>query len=74
MTKAEVIEYFGSASKTGRALKITRQAVYDWPDIVPLKSQWRIELMTHGALKSELTKEMERERLAAIRERSNVHS
>jgi hypothetical protein len=71
MTKQEVIEYFGSPSKTGRALKITRQAVYDWPDIVPLKSQWRIELMTHGALKSELTKQMEREHLELIREKSS---
>jgi hypothetical protein len=72
MTKQEVIEFFGSASKTGRALKITRQAVYDWPDIVPLKSQWRIELITRGALKSELTKEMEREHLVLLREKSHA--
>jgi hypothetical protein len=74
MTKKEVIAYFGTQSKASRALKITRQAVCLWPDVLPESAQWRVEIVTRGALKSELSKEMEREHLAAIRERSNVHS
>ena len=71
MTKKDVIDYFGTQSKASRALNITRQAVCLWPAILPETAQWRVEIITRGALKSELTLNLEREHLASIREKSS---
>lgn len=51
MQKKTVIEYFGSASETCKALGITRQYVGQWPDRVPMGMAYKIESVTGGALK-----------------------
>lgn len=51
MQKKTVIEYFGSAGATCKALGITRQYVGQWPDRVPMGMAYKIESVTGGALK-----------------------
>jgi len=55
MTKNDVIEYFGSAAKTARAMRISRAAVCLWPDVLTDAIAFKIELVTKGALKSDET-------------------
>jgi hypothetical protein len=55
MKKTEVIEYFGSAAKTARALRISRAAVCLWPDELSDRTAFIVELATHGALKTDET-------------------
>jgi hypothetical protein len=52
MKKKDAIEYFRSVQLLARALKITRQAVYDWGDEVPEKSALKIERLTKGKLRA----------------------
>ncbi|MBR2252264.1 MAG: Cro/Cl family transcriptional regulator [Neisseriaceae bacterium] len=51
MYKQEVIEYFGSKTKTAKALGITHSAVCYWKEIIPELSAIKLEKMTQGALK-----------------------
>ena len=51
MKKKEVIDYFGSQSATAKALGITRQAVNQWPEMVPPAIAEAIERLSNGALK-----------------------
>ena len=48
-----VIEFFGGAVKTARALKISRQAVYGWihRERIPAWHAYQIEALSGGALK-----------------------
>lgn len=51
MQKSCVIAHFdNSPIKVARALGITRSAVNQWPEIVPLKSALRLQAITRGAL------------------------
>ncbi|WP_430009868.1 Cro/CI family transcriptional regulator [Methylophaga lonarensis] len=55
MDKQTVINFFGGAGKTAEALGISKQAVGQWPSIVPLGRQYQIELLTNGQLKAQKT-------------------
>jgi len=55
MTKSDVIEHFGSAAKTARAMRISRAAVCLWPDVLSDAVAYKVELVTNGALKSDET-------------------
>ena len=50
MKKKDVIKHFGGLKKTADALGIWPQAVYKWPDEVPKATQYRIQVITKGAL------------------------
>lgn len=51
MRKADVLEHFSeSPVAVARALNITRSAVNQWPELVPLKSALRLQALTAGAL------------------------
>ena len=56
MLKTDVIDYFGSAANTARALRISRAAVCLWPDELSEQVAYRVELATSGALKTDETK------------------
>jgi len=56
MTKKEVLEHFGSAAKTARALRISRAAVSVWPDVLSESTAFKVELVTNGILKTDETK------------------
>jgi DNA-binding transcriptional regulator YdaS (Cro superfamily) len=51
MRTSEVIEYFGGVKKVADALEIWPQAVYQWGDIVPEKTAYKIETITNGVLR-----------------------
>lgn len=51
MYKKEVIEYFGSKTKTAKALGITHSAVCYWKEIIPELSAIKLEKITNRALK-----------------------
>lgn len=50
MNKADAIRYFGSPSRLAQALGISRQAVAQWPDVVPLGRAYQIYVLTRGEL------------------------
>lgn len=50
MLKTDVIRYFGSATKTARALGISKSAVSHWPEIVPAIRALQIAYITGGVL------------------------
>lgn len=51
MRKADVLAHFGSSqAAVARALNITKSAVSQWPDLVPLKSALRLQALTNGQL------------------------
>jgi len=53
MKKEDAIKHFGSQSKLAQALGINKQAVHQWPEIVPIGRQYQIEVITNGELKAE---------------------
>ena len=55
MKKLDVIEYFGSAGKVAKALRINPSAITRWGDDVPEQTAFTIELLTKGALKTDET-------------------
>jgi hypothetical protein len=59
MTKTDVINYFGNKTKTARALRISYQAVKNWPVELTDRIAFRVELVTNGALKTNETLLME---------------
>ena len=55
MLKTAVISHFDSSPvAVARALGITRSAVSQWPELVPLKSALRLQALTEGALKVDM--------------------
>ncbi len=51
MRKAEVLSHFDDSPVTvARALGITRSAVNQWPELVPLKSALKLQALTNGSL------------------------
>lgn len=62
MKKSEVIEYFGSAARTARAMHISRAAVSLWPDVLGDNVSFKVELVTGGNLKSDETLRFEADR------------
>ena len=55
MKKVDVINYFGSAAKTARALRMSRAAVCLWPEELSEAQAYKVELVTSGKLKSDET-------------------
>ena len=55
MKKSDVIEYFGSAAKTARALRISPSAVTRWEDDIPDSSAYKVEILSGGKLKTDET-------------------
>lgn len=53
MTKKQAVKYYGTEQAIADALGISRQAVNQWPAIIPLKSQFLLELDTNGKLKAD---------------------
>lgn len=51
MKKTDVLKYFGGALKTARALGISHQAVYAWPERVPERMAYRASIKSGGKLK-----------------------
>ena len=55
MKKSDVVKFFGGYSATARALGMkNRQAVFKWPEVVPLKKALLIQDITKGKLKVKL--------------------
>jgi hypothetical protein len=55
MQKAAVIAHFdNSPVKVARALGITRSAVNQWPELVPLRQALRLQAVTNGDLPVDL--------------------
>ena len=50
MKTKHVLQHFGSASKVATALGISRQAVSQWGEIVPLEAAIAISVVTKGEL------------------------
>jgi len=50
MKKAVVVAYFGNGARVAKALGIKRQAVDQWPDVVPEGRAYKIQVITRGAL------------------------
>ena len=50
MKKQKVIEYFGSANKASKNIGLTRQAVCQWHEVIPVEWALRLDKMTDGAL------------------------
>ena len=53
MDYKDLINYFGGASKAGKALGVCRQGVYKWQDGIPELRQYQIEAVTGGALRAD---------------------
>jgi len=53
MKKQDVIKHFGDEKKTADALGLWPQTVYQWPDIIPKATQYRIQVVTDGVFKVE---------------------
>ena len=52
MTRDEVFQFFGNASKVSRACGLTHSAVLAWR-VVPQQWQFQLERMTGGQLKAD---------------------
>lgn len=50
MTKTEALNFFNGASNLARLLTITPHAIYQWPELVPEKMQWKIALLSSFSL------------------------
>lgn len=50
MNKKVAIDYFGSAAKLAKALGVSRSAVSQWDDTIPLLRAYQIEKITNGRL------------------------
>lgn len=50
MLKEKVIAHFGSQIAVARALNICKQAVSNWPEIVPQGSAYKLQFLTAGIL------------------------
>lgn len=51
MKKADVIRHFGGTQNaTAEALGVTQAAVSAWPDLVPERIAWKVQVITAGRL------------------------
>lgn len=50
MKTKHVLQHFGTATKVAAALGISRQAVSQWGEIVPLEAALAISVVTAGAV------------------------
>lgn len=54
MKSSEAIAYFGGATKIASLLGISKQAVYQWGEDVPLHWQYHFERLSAGKLKPDV--------------------
>ncbi len=59
MYKEDIVEHFGGMSKLVQAFKkagypVTRQGIYQWPEVIPLNRAFQVEKMTRGKMKTDL--------------------
>ncbi|MFB2904898.1 Cro/CI family transcriptional regulator [Aeromonas jandaei] len=52
MRKADVLSYFGNATKTAAALGVHKATVSCWGEVIPKGRAYEIEVLTGGALKA----------------------
>ena len=50
MRKKDVLDHFGTMTKTAEFLGITHQAVSQWPDPIPEGVAYKLQVMTAGKL------------------------
>jgi hypothetical protein len=55
MEKQKVIDHYGSQSKVAQAMKVSRQAVAQWDEIIPEASAMKLHLITNGKLEYDPT-------------------
>ncbi|TBR42181.1 hypothetical protein CBF23_007810 [Marinomonas agarivorans] len=55
MKKTEVLRYFGTQVKLANALGISQASISNWGDIIPEKQALRLEKVTQGALKYDVS-------------------
>lgn len=55
MYKEAVLKHFGSVKDAAAALGIWTQTIYLWGDIIPKSAAYRVEAITKGDLKVDLT-------------------
>ena len=55
MTFAQAKKHYGSVNNMAAALKISHQAIYAWKGVIPIGSQFQIEIETKGKLKADRT-------------------
>lgn len=51
MLKSTVLKYYGTGAAVARALKISSAAVTQWPDVIPEKQAYRLQVLTKRVLK-----------------------
>lgn len=56
MLKKDVVAHFGTQEAVAQALGITRQAVQQWPDVVPRGRAYELQFLTKGKLVAAATK------------------
>lgn len=52
MLKKDAINHFRSVAALAAALGISRSAVYQWREVVPESSSWKLQALTGGALRA----------------------
>ena len=52
MDKHKVIRHFGTKAKVAKALNISWEAVHKWPDKIPMRRAFELEIITDGKLKA----------------------
>jgi hypothetical protein len=50
MYTSDVISHFGTVAAAAKALDISASAIYQWGDLVPKGTAYRLQVMTGGAL------------------------
>lgn len=56
MRKADAVAHFGGSQiAVARALNISKGAVSQWPELIPLKSALRLQGLTNGALSVDMS-------------------
>ena len=51
MHKSQILQYFKTVTAAAKAIGVSRQAFYDWPELIPEQWAWTVEGKTRGALK-----------------------
>lgn len=52
MKKKDAIEFFGGQHKLANALRISQQAISQWPEDVPEPRNYQIQVLTNGVLRA----------------------
>ena len=51
MLKQDVLDYFKTQVAAARAVGISKQGVWMWPEVVPQAHAWKLQILTEGKLK-----------------------